>query len=99
MQTKIAAIGDKNIITIFKAVGAEVFACATAYKVRAALKKLCEDNYTLIFITEKEYLQSLDLLPQTAYPIILPIPNGVTDMKIGQQRIQSFTQKAIGAVS
>jgi len=89
-----AAVGEKSIITSFKTIGAEIFPCCDVYKLRATIKKLCEDNYTLILVTEKEYSQLV--IPQGVYPIILPIPNGVEQLNIGEQRIKDFKHKSIG---
>ena len=100
MNNKIAALGNKEIVTVFKSVGAEVFSCNSSYKINATLKMLFDEEYTLILITENEYLQSLDFiknLPNSAYPIILPIPNGVTYTGLAAKRIDDFKQKAIGA--
>ncbi|MBM3701146.1 MAG: V-type ATP synthase subunit F [Actinobacteria bacterium] len=52
MKTKIAAIGEKDIMLIFKAVGADVLLCMIIEQAAASLKKIAKEDYGIIFITE-----------------------------------------------
>jgi V/A-type H+/Na+-transporting ATPase subunit F len=52
VKTKIAAIGEKDIMLIFKAVGADVFAVHDVEQAAARLKKIAKEDYGIIFITE-----------------------------------------------
>ncbi|MBM3700790.1 MAG: V-type ATP synthase subunit F [Actinobacteria bacterium] len=52
MKTKIAAIGEKDIMLIFKAVGADVFAVHDIEQAAITLKKIAKEDYGIIFITE-----------------------------------------------
>ncbi|MBN1298301.1 MAG: V-type ATP synthase subunit F [Actinobacteria bacterium] len=52
MKTKIAAIGEKDIMLIFKSVGADVFPVHNTEQAESVLKKVAKENYGIVFITE-----------------------------------------------
>jgi len=52
VNTNIAAMGEKDIMLIFKAVGADVFPVRDINKASSMLKKIARENYGIIFITE-----------------------------------------------
>ncbi len=52
MKTKIAAFGEKDIMLIFKAIGADVFPVFDLEEAAINLKKIIKDDYGIIFITE-----------------------------------------------
>lgn len=52
MKTKIAAFGEKDIMLIFKAIGADVFPVYDLKEAGSNLKKIAREDYAIIFITE-----------------------------------------------
>lgn len=52
MKTKIAAFGEKDIMLIFKAIGADVFPVFDLEEAGSNLKKIAREDYAIIFITE-----------------------------------------------
>lgn len=97
---KIAVIGEKDAISIFRAVGAEIFPHTDANEIKEIIKTLIEKDYTIILITEKEansIHEFLSTLRMTTYPIILPIPNGIENLEYGLKRVQENLHKAIGS--
>lgn len=52
MKTKIAAFGEKDIMLIFKAIGADVFPVYDLEEAGNNLKKIAREDYAIIFITE-----------------------------------------------
>ena len=52
MKTKIAALGEKDIMLIFKAVGADVFPVYDIDTAASQLRKIAKEDYGIIFITE-----------------------------------------------
>ena len=52
MKTKIAAFGEKDIMLIFKAIGADVFPVLDMEEAESTLKKIAKEDYAIIFITE-----------------------------------------------
>ena len=67
MKGKIAVIGDKNIVQVFKTFGADVFPS------EHSIEDIAGKEYAVILTTENELYKTGD----KPYPIILPIPNGV----------------------
>lgn len=99
MLNKIAVIGDKDSVLAFKAVGVEVFDATTPDQATQLIKKLTNDQYAVVMITE----QLAELIPDTlkkaktrAYPIVLPIPTSKGSTGFGMQGIKKDVEKAIG---
>ena len=96
---RIAVIGDKDVVTVFGALGIDVFPYTAAQKIRATIKELTEKEYSIIMITEKEAENVEDLINRTKtepYPIILPIPDGMRESGFGMKKVMESIEKAIG---
>jgi len=103
MNGKIAVIGDKDTVLVFKAVGASVYFDTEHDDIKKRILELEEKEYGIIFITDscfakmEEFLKSYDQKP---YPIIIPIPD-VTgkneDYSI--QKIFRNMEKAVGSAA
>jgi V/A-type H+-transporting ATPase subunit F len=95
----IAVIGEKDIILPFKAIGFAVFYDTEADGIIKRCKQLAERDCQIILITEKEaekvgeYLDSRMAVP---YPIIMTIPDGITNSGYGIKRLEKNIEKAIG---
>lgn len=100
VEARIAAIGDKDVVTAFAALGFEIFPYTNDYKIRETIKDLATKNYSLILITEAcaqnltDFLATFTTLP---YPIILPIPDGVSIKGVGMGRVNTYRKKVTGA--
>ena len=95
-DARIAAVGEKEVVGIFAALGFEVFPYTRGYKVRETVKDLAAKNYTLILITESCTAGLEDLLNTyltQPYPIILPIPDGAAAKGIGHAQINANLKK------
>lgn len=96
---KIAAIGDKDAVLAFKALGIDVFPASAPAKIKEIIKTLMAENYSIILITEKEAANISDVfqkLKMQPYPILLPIPDGAEKTNFGMNRIIENMEKAIG---
>lgn len=97
---KIAVIGDKDTALPFKAMALETFVATTEGQIREVVEKLIKDEYSIILITESQAEKITDIIEKIkhqAYPIILPIPNGVSSGSgFGQKNIQTNIEKATG---
>jgi len=95
-DARVAVIGEKEVAQVFTALGFEVFSDTRAYKVRETIKDLAEKDFTLILVTEsctlglEDFIASYTAQP---YPIILSIPDGVTQRGIGQAQIDANVKK------
>ncbi|HHX88122.1 MAG TPA: V-type ATP synthase subunit F [Firmicutes bacterium] len=97
---KIAVIGDKDSILGFKTLGVDTFPVATAEKALSVLRKLSNQTYGVIFITEELAQQledPLEELNKRFLPAVVLIPNSQGTLGIGMQNIKQKVEKAIGA--
>lgn len=97
-KNNIAAMGDKDVVLAFKAVGVDVFAVKDTYEAAATLKKLAR-NYAVIFITE-DYAQNISELiaryKAQPYPAIVAIPSAEGSKGYGKAQLKKNVEKAIG---
>jgi len=108
---RIAVLGNKNSMAIFRAFGAEVFSVETSKEAKERLLDLVSQHqdedahlplYAIIFVEENFYkLLPEDILKRLAekpLPAITPIPSpGSTDKKFGQRRLSQIVVRAIGS--
>jgi len=96
---KAAVIGDRDSILGFKALGIDVY---DEKKVNPSdiIKKLAEDNYAVVFITEDILYRVDDAMKKysdTPLPAIIPIPSNKGSKGLGMANIRKAAEKAIGA--
>ena len=112
MGTKIATIGEKDIILPFKAIGAEVFPVSNPEQAREVLNKLLKEDFGIILVPDDLLPHIKDFLSQiegTPLPCILPIPDskmygpkGSRDTpwrvptKFGVNKMRELVKKAVG---
>ena len=101
---KIAAIGDKDIITVFKALGMAVHYATQADEIKKTIKQLEEQNYSMIFITETEAIkveEFLGSLNTRVYPIIFIVPDGRSqeNESFSIDKIRKNMERAIGSAA
>ena len=103
---KIAAIGDKDTVTSFKALGIDVFSVENLenddiviQKIKATIDKLAISGYGIILITEDYALRAESVLERyknEVMPIITLIPSNKGSKGIGIAKIDENIEKAIG---
>ena len=99
MEDKIAVLGNRDMVVLFKAVGCDIFSPAGRDKIRATLNKLIQ-NYKVILIQTNYAKLCEDLIEQTrisAYPVILVVPNKDEQNDYALDRVMADMEKAIGA--
>lgn len=95
-----AAVGDKDTISVLRALGIDVFPATTAGDIRGTIKDLEEKGYPLIFIPEteatlvEEFIRNYE---NTPYPIILTIPDGRGRERFAIQKILRNMERTIGS--
>jgi V/A-type H+-transporting ATPase subunit F len=98
-SSEMAVIGDKDTVLAFKALGVEAFYETERRAIIATLRQLVEKDYRIVFITEREAEKVNDYIESRAgiaFPIILPIPDGVNSYGYGNKRINANIERAIG---
>lgn len=99
MNNRVGVIGDKESIMAFRSVGLEVFDATTGDQADKLIKQLTEQQFAVIFITEKLAMQIQDTLTKSktrAYPAIVPIPTAEGNSGFGMMGIKKDVEKAIG---
>jgi len=97
---KTAIIGDKDIITVFKSVGFDIFPAREPHKIKDIINSLANKDYSIILITEREAEQVKDFINTfriQPYPIILAIPDGTERIYLGLEKVQKTLEKVSGA--
>ena len=97
---KIAVVGDKDSVLVFRALGVDVRVAYEAKECRASIDKLAEEGYGVIFITE----QLASLVPETierynekTIPAVILIPSNQGTLNIGMNNINKNVEKAVGS--
>lgn len=101
MAKSIAIIGDGESIKGFGAVGMELFVCDDPAAAPQLLKQLTdEDYYAIIYMTEEIFEASArerEKFAERATPAIIPLPGVRGNTGIGQRRLSSFVEQAVGS--
>ena len=97
---KIGIVGNKDSILGFKALGVQVFPVDESGDVEATIKAMINDEFSLIYITEKAALKAERLIQDcrgSVLPIIILVPDHSGSLGLGMQSLKETTIKAIGA--
>lgn len=97
---KIAAIGDKDSIVAFRAIGIDVFSAYEPKVARALVDDLAKKDYGLIFITEniaQTIEETIQRYKSKLVPAIILIPNNSGSLGIGMKDINKNVEKAVGS--
>lgn len=97
---KIGAVGERDAVLAFKAIGMEVIPADTAEEAAAAVKKLARQGAAVIFVTEQSaamITETIERYQSEPYPAIIPIPGSRGSTGIGMLRLKENIEKALGA--
>lgn len=97
----IAAIGDRESVMIFKALGVEtVYTTDDPRDTERAIHRLAKAGCSVIYITEQAadtVPEALDRYKTAPFPAIIPIPNRMGSTGAGMRGIRANVEKAVGA--
>ena len=100
MNKKIAAVGNKESVLGFKAIGIDAFPVEGAEEAKRVVHSLAKQGYAIVFITE----QTAEGIPEimeryaaSSYPAIIPIPSNLGSNGLGMRRLKKNVEKALGA--
>ena len=99
-KTKMAAIGEQDIMLIFKAIGVDVFPAAEKELVQKALKEVVKADYGICFITETMAMQVDDMIREYSTrmtPSIVVVPGIGEKNNYAIERLRQSIVKAVGA--
>lgn len=97
---KIAVMGDKDSIYGFASVGLEIFPTTEPEAAVKTLRTLVENEYAVIYITEKlfsEITSETDKYKSLPIPAIIPIPGITGNSGIGMAAVSKSVEQAVGS--
>jgi V/A-type H+-transporting ATPase subunit F len=99
MYSKIAVVGERELILSFKALGVPVFPAASPKEAEDVLRGLVEEGYALILLTDRfasEMQQLLATLRTQSGTTITPIPASGGSEGFALEEIKALLRKAVG---
>ena len=100
MIYKIAIIGSKNIIQSFQLFGIEIFPINSVEEGREAIKKISQENFAILFVTE-DWMEKLDEdlleLKQKTIPAVIPLPTHLSKSDYGLKELKKTVERAVGS--
>lgn len=101
MAKNIAVLGDAESIKGFSAIGLDVFPCNDFEEAAKVLRNLADsENYSIIYVTEELFYiteKERSRYEERITPAIIPIPGVKGNKNIGNKRLSSFVEKAVGS--
>lgn len=97
---RIGVIGDFDSICGFYALGLDVFPVKSVGDAEDQLKKLCAEEYGIVYITEplmQEMKETCDKLSEAMLPAVIPIPTGAGATGFAQTRMRNYVKQAVGS--
>ncbi len=94
---KVAAIGDKDTVFAFRALGVDAFGVTDA-DAADTIKKVAGE-YSVIFVTEDVAEKQAELIARyksRPYPALIPIPTAFGSSGFGMAGIDRNVEKALG---
>lgn len=97
---KIAVLGDIDSIYGFSALGIHISPVNSKDEAAKALKKLVDEQYAIIYITESHYIEleaEIDQYKTSIIPAIIVIPGATGNVGIGMSNIKKIVEQAVGS--
>ena len=99
-MSKVAAVGEKDVLLCFKAVGVEIFPVVKSDECLSKIKELAPDpTYGIILVTEslaKNITEEISHLIQKYTNTILIIPNHSGSLNTSLLEIKKLIERAVG---
>lgn len=100
-EFKIAALGDRDTVLGFRAVGFEVHFCEDAQSAFSKLQRMVKSgDYAVVFVTEplmKELSAQLMQYRDLTLPAIVAIPQAGGSIGFGVAQVKKSVERAVGA--
>lgn len=97
---KIAVLGDRDSIYGFAALGLDIYPVTDSQKAEVVLKRLAEDGYAVIYITEwlaEDLKMQIAIYQASKIPAIVPIPGVTGNTGIGIRNVKRSVEQAVGS--
>lgn len=97
---KIAVIGDRESIYGFSSLGIEIYPAYSGDEAEALIKRLAEDSYAVIYITEalaKDSSSIIEKYSKEITPAIILIPGVSGNTGDGMSSVLKSIERAVGS--
>ena len=99
---KVAVVGDSTSVAGFRPLGFAVHALDEAQAVREIWQELTSGEYAVVLVTEPIWAEISDLVAEVmdqAIPAITVIPGVGSHGGVGQEKLDSAIERALGTTS
>jgi len=100
MANKIAAIGKRDAILPYKAIGVEIYITEEKNEFKTIIEKLVKEKYAIVLVTEEiaeKYADIIKEYNEYMIPSIIPVPGTEGSTGYGARRLREAVKKAVGA--
>lgn len=97
---KIAVVGDYDSIYGFATLGLEICPAGNREEIRNTLRRLAEEDYGIIYITEEaaaEVESDLEVYQERMLPAVIQIPGVSGNTGAGVQGVRRTVEQAVGS--
>lgn len=97
---KIAALGDKDSVLGFKALGLDVFPAESIEEAKEILHRLAKENYAVVYLTEQFAVNmeaDIARYKDEVTPAVILIPGKEGSLGIGMANVKRAVERAVGA--
>lgn len=97
---RIAVLGDRDSIYGFAALGLEVFPVSDNEEGAKTLRRLAEQDYAVVYITEalaQGLASELDRYRESLLPAVIPIPGVHGNTGMGINMVKRSVEQAVGS--
>ncbi len=97
---KIGVLGDRDSVYGFGALGLEVFPVEEPEAGAKLLRRLAEEEYAVLYVTEALCAQipdELERLRERPLPAVVPIPGIYGNTGMGLQQVKRSVEQAVGS--
>lgn len=97
---KVGVIGDRDSVYGFGALGLDVFPAQTGEQAAELLRKLAEDGYGVLYVTEglcAGMEEELEQLRKRPLPAVVPIPGLQGNTGLGMAQVKKSVEQAVGS--
>ncbi len=99
-EYKIAALGDRDSVLGFRALGLDVFPADDLDTCKNLLSRLARENYAIIYLTEgyaKDMAPEIARYKDAVTPAVILIPGKEGSLGIGMAAVKDAVERAVGA--
>ncbi len=100
MTNRIAAVGKKDAILPYKAIGVDIFPVENRDEFKDIIGKLVAEKFAIILVTEDLAEDNSDIIKEYneyIIPSIIPVPGTKGITGYGSKRLREAVKKAVGA--